>query len=375
MNRKNYIYRITMTIIFTYILQTPYSFAQNSEINKTKHQLNQLEIKIKTLEKKLKRSKDKHVFLENELAKTSKQIEWYYLKIKKIQINIDSKEQEIEELKNIIQALNIKLENTQQKISKYLIEQYKTHDTTQLKLIVNQKNIYKADKLLMYYKYLLAANKNLLSEFKATQEELTNKNIKLNNELQQLQSLKTNWHKYLKKLHDDKKYQTTLIKRLSLDIHKKQQTLQDYRQNQINLSKLVNNLTQNSVLQTQHPFNHMKGKLIKPVKVDSSKIKAMNQGLIFYAPEGQPVNTIYPGKVVFADWLNGYGLLIIIDHGWGFMSLYANNLQLLKRVGDNVNAEEKIAKIGHSGVLPENGLYFEIRHHGKAMPSEKWLHQ
>lgn len=99
----------------------------------------------------------------------------------------------------------------------------------------------------------------------------------------------------------------------------------------------------------------------------------MNQGLIFFANEGMPVNAVSTGKVVFSDWLKGYGLLLIIDHGQGFMTLYAHNQSLFKQKGDNVQRGEQIATVGHSGGIKQNGLYFEIRQRGKAVPPLKWL--
>ena len=117
----------------------------------------------------------------------------------------------------------------------------------------------------------------------------------------------------------------------------------------------------------------MRGKIYQPTITASANIQKMHQGLIFYAKEGNSVHSISPGKVVFADRLTGYGLLMIIDHGWGFMSLYGNNSKLLKNVGTYVAANEEIAKIGHSGVLQKNGLYFEIRHNGKTLPPLTWL--
>ena len=99
----------------------------------------------------------------------------------------------------------------------------------------------------------------------------------------------------------------------------------------------------------------------------------MNQGVTFFAKEGEPVVSVYAGKVVFSDWLKGYGLLLIVDHGMGFMTLYAHNQSLFKRKGDPVLQGEQIASIGHSGGLKQNGLYFEVRHRGKAIPPLEWL--
>lgn len=351
------------------------SSAQNNTLQDKKRQLDQLQVKIKALEKNLKLATNKNALLEKELVKTSSQINEYNAKIKQIQNNLEAKETEIATLQTQIQEITAKLNIAQKQIARYIVEQYKTHDTTKIKILLTQKNVEKTEKILTYYKYLLAANKKLIYQFKLNSEALNDKNQQLQKELLKLQNIKENLYVFLNKLQENKKYKSTLIKQLSLNINKDNQTLRDYRQNQNNLSKLINNLTKQSVLQTKNSVMQMQGKLPKPINVDPSQIKRMHQGLVFYAPEGKIVHAVSIGKVVFADWLNGYGLLIILDHGWGVMSLYANNLQLLKHTGETVISGEKIAKIGHSGVLQENGLYFEIRHHGKAMPPEKWLHQ
>jgi septal ring factor EnvC (AmiA/AmiB activator) len=117
----------------------------------------------------------------------------------------------------------------------------------------------------------------------------------------------------------------------------------------------------------------MRRKLPRPVQNNSNSFEKMNQGLMFFANEGEPVSSVYPGKVVFSDWLRGYGLLLIIDHGNGFMTLYAHNQSLYKHKGDTVHQGESIASVGHSGGILKNGLYFEVRQRGKAVPPLEWL--
>ena len=88
--------------------------------------------------------------------------------------------------------------------------------------------------------------------------------------------------------------------------------------------------------------------------------------------EGTDVQAISHGRIAFSDWLRGFGLLIIIDHGDGYMSLYGGNQSLYKEVGDWVGAGEVIASVGNSGGREETGLYFEIRHNGKPTNPLKW---
>jgi septal ring factor EnvC (AmiA/AmiB activator) len=96
-------------------------------------------------------------------------------------------------------------------------------------------------------------------------------------------------------------------------------------------------------------------------------------GLLVEADEGTPVKAVFRGRVVFADWLRGFGLLTIVDHGSGYMTLYGHADALTKRVGDWVESGEEIAQAGRSGGRTTTGLYFEVRHDGRAADPIVWL--
>jgi septal ring factor EnvC (AmiA/AmiB activator) len=96
------------------------------------------------------------------------------------------------------------------------------------------------------------------------------------------------------------------------------------------------------------------------------------QGVTIAGKSGNNVNAIHHGRVVFADWFRGKGLLIIVDHGDGFMSLYAHNQSLLSEIGDWIKAGEPIATVGNSGGQRESGLYFEIRQNGEPTNPARW---
>ena len=96
-------------------------------------------------------------------------------------------------------------------------------------------------------------------------------------------------------------------------------------------------------------------------------------GILIGAKEGSSVHAIHHGQVVFSDWLRGYGLLVIVDHGQGYLSLYGQNQSLLKSPGDWVEAGEPVAISGGSGGSGELGLYFEIRYKGKPQNPIRWI--
>jgi len=97
------------------------------------------------------------------------------------------------------------------------------------------------------------------------------------------------------------------------------------------------------------------------------------RGWLITADEGEPVRAVHGGDIIYADWLRGQGLLIVIDHGEGWLSLYAQNHSLLRGVGDRVSAGDIIAKAGASGGNETSGLYFEIRHRGEPVDPSEWI--
>jgi septal ring factor EnvC (AmiA/AmiB activator) len=97
------------------------------------------------------------------------------------------------------------------------------------------------------------------------------------------------------------------------------------------------------------------------------------KGLFIHAKAGQPVHVVGNGEVVFADWLRGFGNLLIVDHGNGYLSLYSNNESLYKQAGDSVRAGDVVAAVGNSGGQDEPGLYFELRHLGQPFDPLSWV--
>ena len=129
------------------------------------------------------------------------------------------------------------------------------------------------------------------------------------------------------------------------------------------------------------PFKRLRGKLDAPLKgdvigrfgrrrVDGGPVW---KGVFIRAPEGEEVRAVAAGEVVFADWLRGFGNLVIVDHDGGYMSIYGNNDILIGALGDRVVGGETIASVGVGGNSRESGLYFEIRHRGEAVDPMRWI--
>ncbi|MEM9621863.1 MAG: peptidoglycan DD-metalloendopeptidase family protein, partial [Pseudomonadota bacterium] len=98
-------------------------------------------------------------------------------------------------------------------------------------------------------------------------------------------------------------------------------------------------------------------------------------GVDINAPQGTAVNAVFRGRVIFSDWLRGFGLLTILDHGSGYMTLYGHADSLTKKEGDWVESGEMIARAGNSGGRSETGVYFEVRHKGKPQDPINWINR
>jgi len=126
-------------------------------------------------------------------------------------------------------------------------------------------------------------------------------------------------------------------------------------------------------------FSTLRGKLVLPVREAHARIPARTsrssalKGVFLAAREGEPVRAVAAGRVVYADWMRGFGNLLIVDHGDAYLSIYGNNEALLKQPGDAVAAGEAVATVGSSGGRQESGLYFELRHLGKSFDPLLWL--
>jgi septal ring factor EnvC (AmiA/AmiB activator) len=129
------------------------------------------------------------------------------------------------------------------------------------------------------------------------------------------------------------------------------------------------------------PFSKLRGRLRLPVAGElvgrfgrpRNEGPAGKNGVFIRAPEGQPVRAVAPGQVVYADWMRGFGNLLIVDHGEAYLSIYANNESLLKQTGDPVASGEAVATVGASGGNEQSGLYFELRHLGRAFDPLRWV--
>lgn len=346
---------------------------KQAHLSQTQSQLAQLNKQIKNLQDHLTTAHDKRGLLNKELANTEKLMGDSIRQLHLMHQDITTKEQKIAELHHKMTQLNNQLTTQQQLLSHQVRARYQIGEYQPLKWLLNQDYPLQISRLLTYYQYIIQSRQQLIAQIDGTQKHLNENKRSLDKELAATQKLKAQLSEHQQQLEQNKIYHTNLIQSLNNEIQDKQNTLLEFQKNKENLSRLLLSLSQESRQQSKLSFVQMRKKLPSPIQSKQRSLQSMNQGVTFFADEGTIVTAVYPGKVVFSDWLKGYGLLIIIDHGQGFMTLYAHNQSLFKKKGDTVQQQEQIASVGHSGGIQQNGLYFEIRLGGKAVPPLNWL--
>ncbi len=177
------------------------------------------------------------------------------------------------------------------------------------------------------------------------------------------------------KLQNDEKRLTQLIEKLSKMVAKAP------REKKAKAGETVHNTALPTLDDADGPFRQLKGKLRLPIKGELAGRfgspredgGATWKGLFIRSAAGQVVKAVAQGQVVFSDWLRGFGNIIIVDHGGGFMSLYGNNESLYKQAGESVKPGDAIASVGNSGGIADSGLYFELRHQSRPFDPLTWI--
>jgi septal ring factor EnvC (AmiA/AmiB activator) len=222
---------------------------------------------------------------------------------------------------------------------------------------------------MQQFRAKLAALSGTERELSDTEKDMVAKRAELKREVTALQASR-----------DKRKLALVALKKaLGSDKNRLKQLSLDQKRLQAVLDEIEKSLNFASLVKENKNFSELKGKLPWPLKGRVKRNYGTVQNNIRYdgiwinARSASSVKAVHHGRVVFSDWLRGYGLVLIIDHGSGYMSLYGYNQSLLLETGDWVSAGDTIATVGNSGGRTDNGLYFAVRYKGKSSNPRRWL--
>lgn len=351
----------------------------------TEQQLEALKSSISKLQHWLDSAKDKRSHIQSDLKKSELQISQTARKIKAVAGDIQQAQSKLKTLQSQRKTLLAARKQQEQYIARQIRAAYGIGRQEYLKVLLNQEQPDQLARALRYYDYFNQARAGQIEQYSATLQQLRVNEQAINQETTALQLSKQQLEQKRSALRDNKQKRQKILLRLEGTIKNKDQELEKLLANRKQLEQLLDAVEQTiaelKLPETAAPINQLKGRLPWPTKgkivrrFGSTDRLARTRwnGMLIAASEGREVTAIHHGRVVFADWLRGFGLLIIIDHGHGYMSLYGHNQTLYRSPGDWVNPNEVIASVGNSGGQKQAGLYFEIRKDGKPQNPQQWI--
>lgn len=335
-------------------------------------------------------------------------------------LEIGGKQQRLKKLDTEMKKQQAELKLQSDELSKQVRASFVMGKKEQLRLLLNQQDPTSASRMMVYYDYLnknrlnkLAVLKSNIARLAKLEQEKRNETDLLGRAVRSHQSVKIG-------LGNTQKQRELLLAKLTETFKKKSQQLEQLEESAIESQALIDKLQQAALerekIEALNPkkitsnqsdtfdsdgnpvkisvatedkstvfevdsgkaFAELKGHLPLPVtgtvvrKFGSQRAVTRWDGILISANEGTDIRAVSAGRVVFANWLRGYGLLIILDHGQGYLSLYAFNQSLYKKVADQVTAGTVIAAVGKSGGREESGVYFGIRSKGKPVDPLLW---
>ena len=404
-----------LALVFLTLLLTPAIADEKSDAQK---QLDAARADVAELKQLLEKLQQEKSGVQQALKKTESEMGQLEKQVKGLQQDLKKSEDEIQRLDGEKKKLEGARLEQQRLIGIQARAAYQSGRQEYVKLLLNQQNPEKFSRTLTYYDYLSEARMEQLATFNETLRQLANVEIDIANQQNQLMEQKSALDGRREQLASVRKERQLALAKLNKEFSARDQKLKAREQEQANLARVLKTIEETLARQAREaeaarqqallaereqprsgtntnnsgslvsagasfggPFAKARGQLPWPVNgrlvarygtPRGGDARTKWDGVLIGAAAGSQVHAVHGGRVVFADWLRGAGLLVILDHGNGYLSLYGHNQSLLKDAGDVVKAGEAIATVGTSGGQDTPALYFAIRQQGRPIDPAQW---
>ena len=383
-------------LVFCFLLGALINHGHAEDLQNS-NELNKVESDINEVKKDMQRLSEQKDTLQNLLADIEKHYGETAALLKTLQSQIEQKRQSLDKIRLDMQAY----QNERDRLSKGLAGQiraaYAMGQKEKLKLMLNQQDPALSSRMMVYFNYINKERLKKLADLEAAVQRLDQLDKQKQTETELLEQDLGRKKSEQAALDEARKQRNELLVQIGNDFSSSEQQLSQLQESESRLKSLMASLPiteEELAVDVEHAkelspamensfeprgdFSTLKGKLPWPVrgrlvqKFGSPRTEGTWDGVLINASEGMEIKAVTRGKVVYAEWLRGYGLLLIIDHGQGYMTLYAFNQSLYKRTGDSVEAGDVIASVGQSGGRSQAGLYFGIRKKGVPIDPLEW---
>ncbi|PKO73894.1 MAG: peptidase M23 [Betaproteobacteria bacterium HGW-Betaproteobacteria-17] len=405
------------------LLVWPLSASAN-QADRKQSELDSLKQRLQTLQNEFRNTQANRREAADELRQSERAISGAVRQLRELDSERQRAQTDLQALRLQAEAAEARISLQQAHLAQALRAAYQRGQGDALKLILNGADPNQTARDLRYLTHLSRAQHETIEALRADLAQLAALQQQSEQKSAELTQLQMDREAEQKKLLADKRAREQVLQKLSLQIQQQQREISNLKRDERSLTQLVERLNrvmaqqaareaararaaqqaQNNpktdkraaspprrglgvntetpvAFRSDKPFSGLKGSLRLPVAGElMNRFGAQREGggvswkgLFIRAAEGTVVKAIAAGQVVFSEWLRGFGNLIIVDHGEGYMSLYSNNESLYKQVGERVQPGDPIATVGNSGGQPDTGLYFEMRHQSRPVNPLLWV--
>jgi len=316
-----------------------------------------------------------------ELQRQDRDIAQLNREVSTIRDKVQLTDAQLKQLRERQQTLNRQRASQAEMITEHVGMAYRLTGQDFLKQLLNQQSPDTFQRMIRYHRYFSESRLQVLAEYQDTLVELDDTNTQLTaqqvQQTQQQQVLVSDQQQ----LADERFSRSKLIDQLDVETESKTTEYERLEKDRVRLEELLAELRRRATELDGTAFAAAKGSLPMPTNgrvrhafgARRADGRLRWHGLDIASPQGTPVTAVYRGRVIFADWLRGFGLLTILDHGSDYMTLYGHADVLYKNVGDWVESGEIIAGAGNSGGKKDPGVYFEVRYKGEPKDPISWI--
>lgn len=370
--------------------------------NGKQQELQALRGRIEALQHELEQASEDRAEAADGLKKSERRISDVARQLRQLDGKQRRLNRELKQLGTESGAVTREIAQQRQRLALLLKDRHERGGNDALKLLLNGQNPGEAARNLEYYGYIGRARADIIREYQENLSRLAQLRNKTRAQQDRIEETRQEQAAQKKALEDEKGARQHMLAQISEQIRQQRKEIDSLVRDEKRLTRLIERLARLAAAPKPAPagkpgqkvdkvadaslagldFERLKGRLALPVAGEIQHRFGQSRegggpawkGLFIRAKQGHEVRAVGSGQVAFADWLRGFGNLLIIDHGAGFLSLYSNNESLYKQPGDPVRAGDVVAAVGATGGQEEPGLYFELRRQGKPFDPLSWVH-
>ncbi|MBT8422871.1 MAG: peptidoglycan DD-metalloendopeptidase family protein [Gammaproteobacteria bacterium] len=373
--------RLILCLFLTLLLARPVLADERAE---KAAELEALRERIGALQDELRETGRRRTRAEKKLREIEQAEQSARRELQSIRAKSKQAKQREADLREAERAQQAAIDAQRQALAKQVRTAYMTGNSEWLQMVLSQEDPAQLGRRMTYYGYFSRQRKAAIGLLQDALTDLAATRIEIQNELSRLQRLESDAADQLEEIANTRADRAAVVARMQKSMADRDAEIAGLREQEEELGKLVAALARKLPAMPDfdaEPFAGQTAQLSWPAK--GPLLRSFGQsradgslkwnGVLLGAAAGSEVRAVYHGRVVFSDWLAGMGLLTIVEHDNGYMSLYGHNQDLLKDVGEWVEPGEVIAHVGDSGGQANAGLYFEIRKNGEPVDPRKWV--